>query len=97
MKASTSAGVTADIQKVVERQEQELERRYRNRFHVAYGLRRAQVSFQQNRKATAYRTNCRNKAVRKGHPKFKKHCRFVEYKVSGWKLTDFFRCIVSAG
>ncbi|WP_455423774.1 RNA-guided endonuclease InsQ/TnpB family protein [Chloracidobacterium thermophilum] len=32
-------------------------------------------------------TNCRNKAVRKGYPKFKKHCRSVEYKVSGWKLS----------
>jgi putative transposase len=33
-------------------------------------------------------TNCRNKAVRKGYPKFKKHCRSVEYKVSGWKLSE---------
>jgi putative transposase len=32
-------------------------------------------------------TNCRNKAVKKGYPKFKKHCRSVEYKVSGWKLS----------
>jgi putative transposase len=32
-------------------------------------------------------TNCKNKAVRKGYPKFKKHCRSVEYKVSGWKLS----------
>jgi putative transposase len=31
-------------------------------------------------------TNCKNKAVKKGYPKFKKHCRSVEYKVSGWKL-----------
>jgi len=31
--------------------------------------------------------NCRNKAVKKGYPKFKKHCRSVEYKVSGWKLS----------
>jgi len=32
-------------------------------------------------------TNCKNKAVKKGYPKFKKHCRSVEYKVSGWKLS----------
>jgi Transposase and inactivated derivatives len=32
-------------------------------------------------------TNCRNKAVKKGYPKFKKHCRSVEYKLSGWKLS----------
>jgi putative transposase len=31
--------------------------------------------------------NCKNKAVKKGYPKFKKHCRSVEYKVSGWKLS----------
>ncbi|QUV86027.1 RNA-guided endonuclease TnpB family protein [Chloracidobacterium aggregatum] len=34
-----------------------------------------------------FHTNCRNKAVKKGYPKFKKHCRSVEYKVSGWKLS----------
>ncbi|AEP13382.1 Transposase-like protein [Chloracidobacterium thermophilum B] len=33
-------------------------------------------------------TNCKNKAVKKGYPKFKKHCRSVEYKVSGWKLSE---------
>ncbi|MCI3279860.1 transposase [Synechococcus sp. PCC 6717] len=32
-------------------------------------------------------TNCKNKAVKKGYPKFKKHCRSVEYKLSGWKLS----------
>jgi Transposase and inactivated derivatives len=32
-------------------------------------------------------TNCKNKEVKKGYPKFKKHCRSVEYKVSGWKLS----------
>jgi putative transposase len=31
--------------------------------------------------------NCKNKEVKKGYPKFKKHCRSVEYKVSGWKLS----------
>ncbi len=32
-------------------------------------------------------TNCKNKAAKKGYPKFKKHCRSVEYKQSGWKLS----------
>jgi len=32
-------------------------------------------------------TNCRNKEAKKGYPKFKKHCRSVEYKLSGWKLS----------
>jgi Transposase and inactivated derivatives len=32
-------------------------------------------------------TNCKNKALKKGYPKFKKHCRSVEYKLSGWKLS----------
>jgi putative transposase len=31
--------------------------------------------------------NCKNKEAKKGYPKFKKHCRSVEYKVSGWKLS----------
>ena len=31
--------------------------------------------------------NCKNKAAKKGYPKFKKHCRSVEYKLSGWKLS----------
>ncbi len=30
-------------------------------------------------------TNCQNKEATKGYPK--KHCRSVEYKVSGWKLS----------
>jgi putative transposase len=34
-----------------------------------------------------FHTNCKNKEVKKGYPKFKKHCRSVEYKVSGWKLS----------
>ncbi|MGY2837798.1 hypothetical protein [Thermostichus sp. MS-CIW-41] len=29
---------------------------------------------------------CKEKAARKGYPKFQKHCRSVEYKISGWKL-----------
>lgn len=33
--------------------------------------------------------NCRNQVKgKKGYPKFKKHSRSVEYKVSGWKLSD---------
>jgi putative transposase len=31
---------------------------------------------------------CKKKAKKKGYPKFKKHCRSVEYKVSGWKLSE---------
>jgi putative transposase len=33
-------------------------------------------------------TRCKKGAGKKGFPKFKKHCRSVEYKVSGWKLSD---------
>ncbi|MEH2458457.1 hypothetical protein [Nostoc sp.] len=31
---------------------------------------------------------CKNKEKKRGYPKFKKHSRSVEYKVSGWKLSD---------
>ncbi len=31
---------------------------------------------------------CKEGAKKKGYPKFKKHCRSVEYKQSGWKLSD---------
>jgi putative transposase len=31
---------------------------------------------------------CKEKAARKGYPKFQKHCRSVEYKISGWKLSQ---------
>lgn len=31
---------------------------------------------------------CKKGEKKKGYPKFKKHCRSVEYKVSGWKLSD---------
>ncbi len=31
---------------------------------------------------------CKQGAKKKGYPKFKKHCRSVEYKQSGWKLSD---------
>ncbi|MHC5826561.1 MAG: RNA-guided endonuclease TnpB family protein, partial [Nostoc sp.] len=30
---------------------------------------------------------CKKQEKKKGYPKFKKHCRSVEYKVSGWKLS----------
>src|SRR4028119_1045013 len=33
--------------------------------------------------------NCKKKVKgKKGFPKFKKHCRSVEYKTSGWKLSE---------
>lgn len=33
--------------------------------------------------------NCKKQVKgKKGFPKFKKHCRSVEYKSSGWKLQD---------
>jgi putative transposase len=33
--------------------------------------------------------NCKkNKLGKKGYPKFKKNCRSVEYKTSGWKLSE---------
>ncbi len=33
--------------------------------------------------------NCKKKIKgKKGYPKFKKHCRSVEYKTSGWKLSE---------
>jgi putative transposase len=31
---------------------------------------------------------CKKQEKKKGYPKFKKHCRSVEYKVSGWRLSD---------
>ena len=33
-------------------------------------------------------TRCRKGEKKKGYPQFKKHCRSVEYKQSGWKLSD---------
>ncbi len=30
---------------------------------------------------------CKNKEAKTGYPKFKKNCRSVEYKVSGWKIS----------
>ena len=38
--------------------------------------------------------NCKKKVLgKKGFPKFKKHCRSVEYKVTGWKLSTTRRTI----
>jgi putative transposase len=36
---------------------------------------------------SSFYTRCKKGAGKKGFPKFKKHCRSVEYKVSGWKLS----------
>lgn len=33
-------------------------------------------------------TRCRKGEKKKGYPQFKKHCRSVEYKQSGWKLSE---------
>lgn len=37
---------------------------------------------------SSFYSRCKKKEKKKGFPKFKKHCRSVEYKVSGWKLSD---------
>jgi putative transposase len=37
---------------------------------------------------SSFYTRCKKGVGKKGFPKFKKHCRSVEYKVSGWKLSD---------
>ncbi|WP_448524765.1 RNA-guided endonuclease TnpB family protein, partial [Parathermosynechococcus lividus] len=36
---------------------------------------------------SSFYDKCKNKEAKKGYPKFKKNCRSVEYKVSGWKLS----------
>ncbi|MGB6168210.1 MAG: transposase [Geitlerinemataceae cyanobacterium] len=36
---------------------------------------------------SSFYVRCKKGAGKKGFPKFKKHCRSVEYKVSGWKLS----------
>ena len=39
--------------------------------------------------------NCKKKVKgRKGFPKFKKNCRSVEYKTSGWKLSENRKAII---
>jgi putative transposase len=37
---------------------------------------------------SSFYARCKKGLGKKGFPKFKKHCRSVEYKVSGWKLSD---------
>ena len=38
--------------------------------------------------------NCKRKILgKKGYPKFKKHCRSVEYKTSGWRLSSHRKAI----
>ncbi|MFB2975846.1 RNA-guided endonuclease InsQ/TnpB family protein [Microseira sp. BLCC-F43] len=37
---------------------------------------------------SSFYSRCKKKEQKKGYPKFKKHCRSVEYKVSGWKLSS---------
>lgn len=37
---------------------------------------------------SSFYSRCRKGVGKKGYPKFKKHCRSVEYKVSGWKLSE---------
>jgi putative transposase len=37
---------------------------------------------------SSFYSRCNKKEKKKGYPQFKKHCRSVEYKVSGWKLSD---------
>ncbi len=37
---------------------------------------------------SSFYKRCKKQEKKTGYPKFKKHCRSVEYKVSGWKLSD---------
>ena len=37
---------------------------------------------------SSFSARCKKGVGKKGFPRFKKHCRSVEYKVSGWKLSD---------
>jgi putative transposase len=37
---------------------------------------------------SSFYARCKKGVGKKGFPKFKKHCRSVEYKVSGWKLSE---------
>jgi putative transposase len=37
---------------------------------------------------SSFYRRCREGAKKKGYPQFKKHCRSVEYKTTGWKLSD---------
>jgi len=40
---------------------------------------------------SSFYSRCKKGEKKKGYPKFKKHCRSVEYKVSGWQLS--FDCM----
>ncbi|MBW4675863.1 MAG: transposase [Desmonostoc geniculatum HA4340-LM1] len=42
---------------------------------------------------SSFYKRCKKQEKKKGYPKFKKHSRSVEYKVSGWKLSDDCRII----
>ncbi len=37
---------------------------------------------------SSFYNRCKEQEKKKGYPKFKKYCRTVEYKVSGWKLSE---------
>lgn len=37
---------------------------------------------------SSFYSRCRKGEKKKGYPQYKKHCRSVEYKQSGWKLSD---------
>ena len=37
---------------------------------------------------SSFYNRCKKGDKKKGYPQFKKHCRSVEYKVSGWNLSD---------
>jgi putative transposase len=43
---------------------------------------------------SSFYRRCKSGEAKKGYPKFQKHCRSVEYKVSGWKLSEDAMCIV---
>jgi putative transposase len=50
--------------------------------------------FYDNVRLSAHVEACKNKVKgKKGFPKFKKYCRSVEYKTSGWKLSETRKAI----
>ena len=76
----------SDIRKAIEQQLQELEGRYRNRFHLAHRLHRAQVSFQQNRKTSTYRWF----HYKEGFSSSLVTNLLTEYRLTGGKILDPF-------
>ncbi|KMW69988.1 transposase, partial [Limnoraphis robusta CS-951] len=42
---------------------------------------------------SSFYRRCREGTKKKGYPQFKKHCRSVEYKTTGWKLSSDCRSI----